>query len=64
MARDGVVVDMATFRKQRNGVGISVHEDPLIGYYDDVGGEQLWIHVLHKTLEYGVAPVSWTDYFT
>ncbi|CAL0325531.1 unnamed protein product [Lupinus luteus] len=62
MARDGVVVDMATFRKQRNGVGISVHEDPLIGYYADVGGEQLWIHVLHKTLEYGVAPVSWTDY--
>ncbi|OIV99754.1 hypothetical protein TanjilG_26092 [Lupinus angustifolius] len=62
MARDGVVVDMASFRKQRNGVGISVHEDPFIGYYADVGGEQLWIDVLHKTLEHGVAPVSWTDY--
>ncbi|KAE9609895.1 hypothetical protein Lal_00006257 [Lupinus albus] len=62
MARDGVVVDMASFRKQRNGVGIIVHEDPFIGYYADVGGEQLWIDVLHKTLEHGVAPVSWTDY--
>lgn len=62
MARDGVVVDMAAFRKQRNGVGISVYEDPLIGYYADVGGEQLWIDVLHATLEHGVAPVSWTDY--
>ncbi|CAJ2649886.1 unnamed protein product [Trifolium pratense] len=62
MARDGVVVDMASFRKQRKGIAISVSEDPLIGYYVDVGGEQLWIDVLYETLEYGVAPVSWTDY--
>ncbi|KAK2358662.1 cytokinin dehydrogenase [Trifolium repens] len=62
MARDGVVVDMASFRKQRKEVAISVSEDPLIGYYVDVGGEQLWIDVLYETLEYGLAQVSWTDY--
>ena len=62
MVPDGVVVDMANFRKQRNGVGISVSGDPLVGYYVDVGGEQLWIDVLHATLEHGLAPVSWTDY--
>lgn len=62
MARDGVVVDMATLRKQRNGVSISVSKDPLIGHYADVGGEQLWIDVLHASLEHGLAPVSWTDY--
>ncbi|RDX64779.1 Cytokinin dehydrogenase 3, partial [Mucuna pruriens] len=62
MAHDGVVVDMASLRKQRNGVAISVSKDPLIGHYADVGGEQLWIDVLHATLEHGLAPVSWTDY--
>ncbi|KAJ1433400.1 Oxygen oxidoreductase covalent FAD-binding site [Sesbania bispinosa] len=62
MARDGVVIDMSSFRKQRNGVAISVSEDPLMGYYVDVGGEQLWIDVLDATLEHGLAPVSWTDY--
>ncbi|KAG4929601.1 hypothetical protein AAZX31_17G052900 [Glycine max] len=62
MARDGIVVDMASLRKQRNGVAISVSKDPLMGHYADVGGEQLWIDVLHATLEYGLAPVSWTDY--
>ncbi|KAK7329686.1 hypothetical protein VNO77_23861 [Canavalia gladiata] len=63
MARDGVVVDMASFRKQRNnGAAISVSKDPLIGYYADVGGEQLWIDVLQATLQHGLAPLSWTDY--
>ncbi|CAL0304780.1 unnamed protein product [Lupinus luteus] len=64
MASDGVVVDMAGFRERRNGVGISVVLDPFVEnyYYADVGGEQLWIDVLHKSLEYGLAPVSWTDY--
>lgn len=62
MARDGVVVDMASYRKQRNGGAISVSEDPLIGYYVDVGGEQLWIDVLYETFEHRLAPVSWTDY--
>ncbi|XP_019415491.1 PREDICTED: cytokinin dehydrogenase 3-like [Lupinus angustifolius] len=65
MASDGVVVDMAGFRERRNGVGISVILDPFVEsyyYYADVGGEQLWIDVLYKSLEYGLAPVSWTDY--
>ncbi|KAJ1439863.1 Oxygen oxidoreductase covalent FAD-binding site [Sesbania bispinosa] len=63
MARDGVVVDMARFRERGNGVGIRVFVDPLMGrYYADVGGEELWIDVLKASLEYGVAPSSWTDY--
>jgi len=76
MARDGVVVDMKGLRRLNNnenninnknindGVGIKVFEDPKVGfgYYVDVGGEQLWIDVLYETLEYGLAPVSWTDY--
>lgn len=62
MASDGVVVDMAGFREGKHGVGISVSLDPFVGYYADVGGEQLWVDVLHATLEHGLAPVSWTDY--
>ncbi|KAJ1401313.1 Oxygen oxidoreductase covalent FAD-binding site, partial [Sesbania bispinosa] len=30
--------------------------------YVDVWGGELWIHVLKATLEYGLAPMSWTDY--
>lgn len=66
MARDGVVVDMKGLRKNNNiknvndgVVGIKVFEDAKVV---DVGGEQLWIDVLYETLEYGLAPVSWTDY--
>ncbi|KAI5445811.1 cytokinin dehydrogenase 3 [Lathyrus oleraceus] len=74
MARDGVVVDMKGLRERdREGVknnikmknvneGIKVFGDSKVGYYVDVGGEQLWIDVLYETLEYGLAPVSWTDY--
>ncbi|KAK7411929.1 hypothetical protein VNO78_03373 [Psophocarpus tetragonolobus] len=63
MAREGVVVDMAGFRERGNGVGIRVSDvDPNNGYYVDVGGEQLWIDVLHATLKHGLAPMSWTDY--
>lgn len=62
MARDGVVVDMKGLREinnNNNNVGIKVFKE---GNYVDVGGEQLWIDVLYGTLEYGLAPVSWTDY--
>ncbi|KAK7281218.1 hypothetical protein RIF29_09000 [Crotalaria pallida] len=62
MASDGVVVDMGGFRERGNGVGISVSLDTFVGYYADVGGEQLWIDVLERCLEHGLAPVSWTDY--
>ncbi|XP_028751575.1 cytokinin dehydrogenase 3 [Neltuma alba] len=63
MAPNGVVVDMSALRRQRLGSGIgSVFHDPSVGYYADVGGEQLWIDVLHATLQHGLAPASWTDY--
>jgi len=62
MARNGVVVDMTSLRNHRNGYGITVSWSPSMGFYADVGGEQLWVDVLHSTLEHGLAPVSWTDY--
>lgn len=62
MAHNGVVVDMTSLRKFRNGSGIVVSSSPSLGFYADVGGEQLWVDVLHATLQHGVAPVSWTDY--
>ncbi|GAV78492.1 FAD_binding_4 domain-containing protein/Cytokin-bind domain-containing protein [Cephalotus follicularis] len=63
MAKNGVVVDMMSLREQRKGSdGIIVSWNQYLGFYADVGGEQLWIDVLHATLEHGLAPVSWTDY--
>ncbi|KAE7998539.1 hypothetical protein FH972_003076 [Carpinus fangiana] len=62
MARNGVVVDMTSLKNHRNGYGITVSWSPSMGFYADVGGEQLWVDVLHATLEHGLAPVSWTDY--
>ncbi|XP_062091037.1 cytokinin dehydrogenase 3-like [Humulus lupulus] len=63
MARNGVVVNMTAMKSQRNGTGIVVAGNRASGYnYADVGGEQLWIDVLHATLEHGLSPVSWTDY--
>ncbi|GMJ15707.1 cytokinin oxidase 3 [Hibiscus trionum] len=59
MVSNGVVIDMKSMKKHRNGTGIRVSTD---GGFADVGGEQLWIDVLNKTLEHGLAPVSWTDY--
>ncbi|KAI3443628.1 hypothetical protein Pfo_000293 [Paulownia fortunei] len=60
MARGGVVVDMTSLSE--NGSGIRVSGNSSLGFYADVGGEQLWIDVLRATLEHGLAPVSWTDY--
>lgn len=54
MARGGVVVDMPSL-----GAGIRVSTS---GYYVDAGGDRFWIDVLRAGLEYGLAPVSWTDY--
>lgn len=56
-AHGGVVVEMASLR-----TGVRVSWEPGLGYYADVGGEQLWIDVLRAGLEHGLAPVSWTDY--
>ncbi|OIW20469.1 hypothetical protein TanjilG_11870 [Lupinus angustifolius] len=57
MAHDGVVVNMTRLGDFRNGSGIIVYDE-----YVDVGGEQIWIDVLHATLERGLTPLSWTDY--
>lgn len=62
MARGGVVVDMKSLWKSDESVKISIFCDDKAGYYADVGGNELWIDVLHETIKYGVAPVSWTDY--
>lgn len=62
MAREGVVVEMLSLKNHRSRTGITVSGSLLSGFYADVAGEQLWIDVLNATLEYGLAPVSWTDY--
>ncbi|KAF5481835.1 hypothetical protein F2P56_002455 [Juglans regia] len=62
MARNGVVVDMTSLKNQKNGYGIKVSGSPSMGWFADVGGEQLWVDVLHATLEHGLTPMSWTDY--
>ncbi|XP_051132114.1 cytokinin dehydrogenase 4-like [Andrographis paniculata] len=62
MARGGVVVNMASLNRSCNGARIQVVRDKELGFYVDVGGEQLWIDVLQATLRQGLAPESWTDY--
>lgn len=68
MARNGIVVEMSSLRNHRrqHGSGIQVlsstNNNDVTFYYADVGGEQLWVDVLHATLEHGLSPVSWTDY--
>lgn len=59
MARDGVVVDMKSLRENKTGIKIRVSKNHL---FADVGGEQLWIDVLHTTAAQGLSPVSWTDF--
>ncbi|XP_047952136.1 cytokinin dehydrogenase 2-like [Salvia hispanica] len=59
-AHGGVVVDMASLGRDGGRIRVSWEEG--LGYYADVGGEQLWIDVLRAGLEHGLAPVSWTDY--
>ncbi|KZV46318.1 cytokinin dehydrogenase 3 [Dorcoceras hygrometricum] len=61
MAADGVVVEMVSLQAG-DGVGIRVSWNPALGFFADVGGEQIWSDVLKTTLEHGLAPVSWTDY--
>ncbi|RDX78181.1 Cytokinin dehydrogenase 5, partial [Mucuna pruriens] len=50
----GVVIEM-----EKGGGSVQVCEK---GMYVDVWGGELWIDVLSATLEYGLAPMSWTDY--
>ncbi|GMH18078.1 hypothetical protein Nepgr_019919 [Nepenthes gracilis] len=73
MAENGVVIEMRALDDRNNkntdcgtnGSRIRVDfgiNDGLMGWFADVGGEQLWIDVLGATVEQGLAPVSWTDY--
>ncbi|XP_022147574.1 cytokinin dehydrogenase 4-like [Momordica charantia] len=57
---NGVVVNMTSLASFRQGAGRIVVSTA--ASYADVGGEQLWIDVLHATMHKGLTPVSWTDY--
>ncbi|RAL37114.1 hypothetical protein DM860_004036 [Cuscuta australis] len=62
-AKGGVVVEMTSLgRNRRRGEGIRVSWSDSLGFFADVGGDELWVDVLRASLEYGLAPVSWTDY--
>lgn len=60
MAYKGVVIEMGSL-DGKDGTRINVSSTPPY-FFADVGGEQLWIDVLHATLRHGLAPLSWTDY--
>ncbi|KAL2338724.1 hypothetical protein Fmac_013170 [Flemingia macrophylla] len=64
MADDGVVVNMTKLNGFRNGgrTVVAIVSDGTGAPYADVGAEQIWIDVLHATLERGLTPLSWTDY--
>ncbi|KAI9118061.1 hypothetical protein K1719_010393 [Acacia pycnantha] len=52
-AEKGVIIDMTSISS------VTVVEKEM---YVDVWGGELWIKVLIETLQYGLAPKSWTDY--
>ncbi|KAF8393543.1 hypothetical protein HHK36_021787 [Tetracentron sinense] len=62
MAHNGVVVEMRWLNNGDNPTRINISRSSSSASYADVGGEQLWIDVLHATLEHRLAPRSWTDY--
>lgn len=66
LAVGGVVVDMRSLHDHdhdhRAGHGRYRMNNAVPGAWVDVGGEQLWIDVLHATLEHDLAPRVWTDY--
>lgn len=55
----GVVIEMGKGGVESSNNPPRVWEKEM---YVDVWGGELWIHVLKATLEYGLAPKSWTDY--
>ncbi|BFG17736.1 hypothetical protein CerSpe_040100 [Prunus speciosa] len=62
---NGVVIEMSgggspgrVMNRVRSGSGRVSEKD----MYVDAWGGELWIDVLRSTLEYGLAPKSWTDY--
>jgi cytokinin dehydrogenase len=60
MTNDGVVLNMTELNKGFGNNGSS--RIVVFDNYVDVGGEQIWIDVLHASLEKGLTPLSWTDY--
>jgi len=58
--RNGVVLNMTNLKGSL--VSVSNCSGKSLNCYADVGGEVLWIDVLHATLERGLTPLSWTDY--
>lgn len=58
MTTNGVVVQMSGGGGSKNKM-LTISEKFM---YADVWGGELWIDVLTSTLEYGLAPKSWTDY--
>ncbi|KAL6572791.1 Cytokinin dehydrogenase 5 [Orobanche minor] len=64
MTESGLVVQMSGSRGSRlqdSGKPAPPQVSEKLMYVDVWGGE-LWIDVLRSTLEYGLAPKSWTDY--
>ncbi|XP_071925945.1 cytokinin dehydrogenase 5-like [Coffea arabica] len=65
MTTNGVVIQMSSGSGERRRLGIGRPVAPRVYekfMYVDVWGGELWIDVLRSTLEYGLAPKSWTDY--
>ncbi|KAL3505334.1 hypothetical protein ACH5RR_035175 [Cinchona calisaya] len=64
MTTNGVVIQMSGGSGERR-LGLGQPIAPMVHekfMYVDVWGGELWIDVLRFTLEYGLAPKSWTDY--
>ncbi|MCH95068.1 cytokinin dehydrogenase 1-like, partial [Trifolium medium] len=55
-AHQGLVISMESLRSSE--MKIQTGEFPFV----DVSAGELWINILHETLQYGLAPKSWTDY--
>ncbi|KAL6197542.1 hypothetical protein ACLB2K_033150 [Fragaria x ananassa] len=57
-AHRGVIVNMESLKRP-----IDIHVNFTGNFaYADVSGGELWINILHESLNYGLAPKSWTDY--
>ncbi|XP_077233714.1 cytokinin dehydrogenase 5-like isoform X2 [Tasmannia lanceolata] len=65
-AANGVVIEMSRLKGSWLRIGELAHSSSSSsskgGFYVDVWGGELWIDVLRGSLEYGLAPRSWTDY--
>lgn len=60
----GVVIEMSGSVKKLAQLSplVSMEQEDQEQRYVDVWGGELWIDVLRATLQYGLAPKSWTDY--